>query len=152
MNIKQLVWGIVTVIVMIGLSGCDSYDEGYDDGYHDGFYDGARVPDSAMTTLFLIDKDGFTLGGVAYSCIDPSGMDTGNFVTAPNGEFSFIPGERCTFDLYGLYGTPEDPVFIEDDRGLGKGDIPYQCIQDEGFTYEDGSFEYIDDDICTFYF
>ena len=152
MNIKQLVWGIVTVIVMIGLSGCDSYDEGYDDGYHDGFYDGARVPDGAMTTLFLIDKDGFTLGGVAYSCIDPSGMDTGNFVTAPNGEFSFIPGERCTFDLYGLYGTPEDPVFIEDDRGLGKGDIPYQCIQDEGFTYRDGSFEYIDDDICTFYF
>lgn len=149
---KQLVWIILAVTAMIALSGCDSYEEGYDDGYYDGFYDGARVPDGAMTTLFLIDRAGLSLGGVAYRCIDPSGFVTVDYVTAPNGEFSFIPGERCTFDLYGLYGTPEDPIFIEDDLGYGKGDIPYECIQDAGFTYRDGSFEYIADDICTFYF
>jgi hypothetical protein len=152
MRIKQFAIGVAAMITLIGMNGCDSYDDGYDDGYHDGFYDGARRPDGAMTTLFLIDRNGFSLGGVSYSCINPSGIRTGDFVTAPNGEFSFIPGERCTFDFYGLYGTPEDPLFIEDDLGYGKGDIPYECIQDAGFTYENGSFEYIADDICTFYF
>jgi len=134
------------------LSGCGSYSDGYDDGYDDGFYDGARVPQGDMVSLFLVDKNGYSIAEVYYSCIDPYGVETPTYMTAPNGEFSFIPGERCTFDLYGLYGTPDDPIFIEDDRGYGKGDIPYRCIYDEGFTYADGSFEYIEDDICTFYF
>jgi len=142
------------------LSGCGGYSAGYDDGYVDGaqdgydagFYDGARLPADGMTTLFLIDYAGFSLGGVPYYCIDPSGVVTANFVTAPNGEFSFIPGERCTFDLLGFGGTPEDPLFIQDDVGIGKGDIPYACDGgDAGITDLNGNFAYFPDDICTFY-
>ena len=145
---------MISTMAVVALSGCggSSYDAGYDDGYDDGFYDGARVPAESMTTLFIRDRDGFSAGGVHYTCIDPGGIVTADFVTAPNGEFSFYPGERCTFDLIGFLGTPEDPLFIQDDAGFGKGDIPYSCYGgDAGLTYPDGSFEYLIDDSCTFY-
>ena len=144
----------VALVAMLGLSGCDgSYDAGYDDGYHDGFYDGARYPDAGMTTLFLRDVQGFALGGIHYRCVSPSGAVTADFVTAPNGEFSFFPGERCTFDFYGLQGMPLEPIFIEDDTGYPKGDIFYDCVSGTGgTTYADGSFEYLFNDVCTFSF
>jgi hypothetical protein len=150
---KKWMMLLVSGLAVIALSGCGSYDDGYDDGYHDGFYDGARIPTDAMTTLFLIDYEGFSIGGVPYYCVDPSGVVTADYITAPNGEFSFIPGERCTFDLLGFGGTPDDPLFIQDDVGFGKGDIPYFCDGgDGGLTYADGGFEYFPDDVCTFYF
>jgi hypothetical protein len=159
---KKWIMFVVAGVAVVMMNGCGggAYDAGYDDGYVDGaqdgydagFYDGARLPDASMTTLFLIDINGFSLGGVPYYCIDPSGLVTADFVTAPNGEFSFIPGERCTFDLFSFGGTPSDPLFIQDDVGRGKGDIPYACDGgDAGVTSLDGGFDYLLDDICTFY-
>ena len=148
---KKLMIFVASLGVMVALSGCGG-GSSYDDGYDDGFYDGARQPEAAMTTLYLRDSNGFSAGGVHYVCEDPSGVVTADFMTAPNGEFTFYPGERCTFDLIGFLGTPGDPLFIQDDTGLGKGDIPYSCYAgDSGLTYPDGSFEYFQDDSCTFY-
>jgi len=148
---RKLTIFLVSLGAMVALSGCGG--SSYDEGYEDGFYDGAREPVAAMTTLYLRDIEGFSAGGVHYVCQDPDGRVSADVVTAPNGEFSFYPGERCTFDLRGFLGTPDDPLFIQDDAGLGKGDIPYACYGgDAGFTYADGSFEYLQDDSCTFYF
>ena len=151
---KKIIGFALASAAVFALSGCGgSYDAGYDDGYDDGFYDGTRVVEDGMTTLFLIDINGFSAGGVPYTCIDSEGYVTDDYMTAPNGEFTFYPGERCTFDLLGFGGTPDDPLFIEDDIGYGKGDIPYACDGgDAGLTYPDGGFEYFPDDICTFYF
>ncbi|MCF6207437.1 MAG: hypothetical protein L3J47_11195 [Sulfurovum sp.] len=153
---KKWIMLLVSGLAVVALSGCGgggaAYDEGYTDGYDDGFYDGARVPGESMTTLFLVDVDNFSLGGVPYYCVDPSGAVSADYVTAPNGEFSFYPGERCTFDLLGFDGTPDDPLFIQDDIGFGKSDIPYACDGgDNGMTNIDGNFDYLPDDICTFY-
>ncbi|SFV65802.1 hypothetical protein MNB_SV-10-1339 [hydrothermal vent metagenome] len=150
---KKITAFLAVGAAVFALSGCGSgYDNGYDDGYNDGFYDGTRVPVDNMTTLFIRDINGFSAGGVHYTCVDPEGYVTDDYVTAPNGEFTFYPGERCTFDLYGFGGTPDDPLFIEDDTGFGKGDIPYACDGgDGGLTYPDGGFEYFPNDICTFY-
>jgi hypothetical protein len=141
---------ILSLISSIFLfSGCSSYSDGYEDGY----YDGAREHSDKMISLFLIDKGGFSVDHVKYSCVDENNHYTGTYLTTPSGEFSFYVGERCTFELVGLDGTPDDPLFIEDDRGRGKGDIPYECSEgDAGFTTDNGSFDYIADDNCTFYF
>ena len=153
-----------TMLLLAGMAavmmtGCSGYSEGYNDGYDDGFYDGARVPADGMTTLFLIDLAGYSAAGVHYTCVDPSGVVTADAITAPNGEFSFYPGERCTFDLFGFNGTPDDPLFIEDDIGQGKNSIPYECIGGDmgltGYSVDlgrDGFFNYYPDDVCTFYF
>ncbi len=146
---KSLSFGAALLVAMV-LNGCGG---DYQEGYQDGFYDGSREPGTGLTTLFFSDKEGFSVGGVHYVCIAPDGAVTDDYVTAPNGEFSFVPGERCTFDFVGLQGTPADPIFIEDDVGRGKGDIPYNCAGgDAGTTYPDGSFEYLPNDTCTFYF
>ncbi len=150
----------VAAVMMTGCGGGgSSYDAGYEDGYDDGFYDGARVPVDGMTTLFLIDFDGFSAAGVHYTCVDSTGALTADAVTAPNGEFSFYPGEQCTFDLLGFGGTPDDPLFIEDDIGQGKNNIAYSCDGGDagltGYNAEldrDGFFNYLPDDVCTFSF
>ncbi|HHO65358.1 MAG TPA: hypothetical protein ENJ71_02430 [Epsilonproteobacteria bacterium] len=158
---KRWIMIMMGVMTAVALSGCggSSYDDGYDDGYSDGFYDGARVPVDGMTTLFLRDIDGFSAGGVHYTCVDPTGALSADAITAPNGEFSFYPGEQCTFDLIGFGGTPGDPLFVEDDIGQGKNNIAYVCQGgDAGLTGynvdlgRDGFFNYLPDDICTFSF
>ena len=158
---RKITGFVVAITVVFALSGCGggSYNEGYNDGYDDGFYDGTRVVDDGMTTLFLIDIEGFSAGGVPYYCVDPSGYVTADYVTAPNGEFTFYPGEQCSFDLLGFGGTPDDPLFIEDDIGIGKNNIAYVCDGgDAGLTGynvdlgRDGFFNYLPDDICTFSF
>ncbi|MEO1953091.1 MAG: hypothetical protein ABGW74_00135 [Campylobacterales bacterium] len=146
---KKYIFISTVIISIFTLNGCGSYSDGYEDGY----YDGVRDYGDNMVSLFLVDQDGFSAGGVVYSCIDEDNNFVGEWITKPNGEFSFYIGERCTFDLEGYNGTPDDPLFIEDDIGSGKEDIPYECEQgDAGFTNRYGSFDYLQDDRCTFYF
>jgi hypothetical protein len=155
---KRFLAMTVTGLAVIILNGCGG-GGGYDNGYNDGFYDGARVPVDGMTTLFLRDVNGFSAGGVHYVCVDPTGTVSADAVTAPNGEFSFYPGEQCAFDLVGFEGTPGDPLFIEDDIGQGKNNIAYVCQGgDTGLTGynvdlgRDGFFNYFPDDTCSFSF
>ena len=153
---KKIEGFMIVLIAVFALSGCG--DSAYEDGYEDGFYDGARIPESGMTTLFLIDINGDTAADIHYVCEDSSGYITADVHTAPNGEFTFYPGESCAFDLIGD-GTPMDPLFIEDDIGRGKNNIPYFCdAGDNGLTdYDpdsnrDGYFDYMYNDRCVFYF
>jgi len=140
---------ILSVVSAMVLSGCGG---GGGDDYNDG-----------LTTLFLVDENGASYGGIPYICDSMDDWDE----TAPNGEFSFYPGEDCTFDFYGLYGTdPNDPtvpyneyIYIVDDLDNGKNGIPYECslfnvgninhTDYDGFW--DGSFDYDADDTCVFY-
>lgn len=109
-------------------------------------------PSVAGATLFLIDQNGFSLGGIPYTC------DSGSGVTAPNGEFTFYPPDNCTFDFLGYNGNytndpfVDDIIYIVDDLDVGKGGIPYDCRSFGGSTtFGDGSFDYDIDDVCTFY-
>jgi len=146
---KKYIFMMTIVVSMLALNGCGSYSDGYDDGY----YDGARDHSDKIISLFLIDQNGYSASDVHYSCVDENNNLVGEWITKPDGEFSFYVGERCTFDLRGFEGTPDDPLFIEDDIGRGKGEIPYECEQgDAGFTTSAGSFDYLQDDRCTFYF
>ena len=128
------------------LSGCGGGGSGYNDG---------------LTTLFLVDDEGYSYGGIPYSCDSMNYWDK----TAFNGEFSFYPGEDCEFDFDGLNGTdPEDiyvdeVIYIVDDLDNGKNNIPYECSSfnagNINYTYDDGiwdgSFDYDADDACVFY-
>ncbi len=113
---------------------------------------GNPPPPVTETTLFLIDQDGYSLGGVPYSC------DSGSGVTAPNGEFTFYPPDDCIFDFTGFDGNydndpyVDDIIYIVDDLDDGKGGIDYDCYSfGAGTTYGDGSFDYDIDDECVFY-
>jgi len=105
-------------------------------------------------TLFLIDQNGFSYGGIPYICDSMTYWSE----TRPNGEFTFFPPDNCTFDFYGLNGNygndplVDDVVYIVDNLDRGKGGIPYNCSSfGAGTTYGDGSFDYDIDDTCTFY-
>ena len=142
---KKVAIFAATVVATMILSGCG--------GNHTDVVYVEPEPPSALTTLFLIDGNGYSIGGVDYYC-DTLGAGT----TLGNGEFSFYPGDYCTFDFIGFYeyfGGPnkEDEIRIVDDLGHGKGDIPYVC--DSGIsdlTFPNGSFDHGTDDICTFDF
>ena len=150
---KKFIMLIVSGVSVIALSGCGG---GGDDYYNDGF-----------TTLFLVDDIGEPYEGIPYECYD-QGVLMGTGITPRNGEFSFYPGEECTFDFYGYFGTdPNDLtvpyneyIYIVDDLDHGKNDIPYECalfnVGRINYTYDDGiwdgSFHYDADDICVFYF
>ncbi|OQX77902.1 MAG: hypothetical protein B6D54_00850 [Epsilonproteobacteria bacterium 4484_65] len=141
---KKLIGLIVAGVAVFALSGCG----GGDDDYY-------APPPSNLTTLFLIDQDGFSLGGVPYIC--DSMVDWS--ATRPNGEFTFDPPDNCTFDFIGLNGNynndpfVDDIIYIVDDLDRGKGNIPYDCASfGASTTYGDGSFDYDIDDECVFYF
>ncbi len=136
---KNVVALLATVVALFGLSGCGG---------------GGGTP-SNLTTLFLVDENGFSYGGVPYKC-DSMGDWA---VTAPNGEFTFNPPDNCVFDFLGfrgdLFGDPlvDDIVRIVDYAYEGKGGIPYDCASfGANATYGDGSFNYDIDDQCVFYF
>ena len=138
---KILLTGVALTAALI-MTGCGG---GGGDDY---------VPDNA-TTLFLIDQDGLSYGGVPYIC---DGMVNWSS-TSPNGEFTFYPGENCEFDFIGLEGNYfddpaiDDIIHIEDISGSGKEGIYYSCesgISDT--TLYRGSFYYDFDDRCTFEF
>jgi len=132
---------LFSAIAIFGLSGCGG---------------GSSVDDvnDGRTTLFLVDSQGYSYGGVPYKC--DSMRDWGE--TAPNGEFSFYPPDNCEFDFLGLEGNlfndprVDDVVHIIDIANDGKGNIPYECVSfGASSTYNDGSFEYDIDDRCVFY-
>lgn len=138
---KKIVGLFLAGVATIVLSGCGGGDDYYE-------------PDPYLTTLFLIDQDGFSLGGIPYICDSMYDWE----YTRPNGEFTFSPPDNCEFDFTGLdgnyYNDPyvDDIIYIVDDLERGKGNIPYECVSFGGSTtYGDGSFDYDIDDRCTFY-
>jgi len=133
---KKIILFLSALVAVLSLNGCNLNDE------HD-----------ELTTLFLVDANNKAVGGVPYIC-----ESMGNYQrTAVNGEFSFYPGESCSFDFLGLSGTNNiDPirdevVYIVDIDLSGKGNIPYRCNTFSGKTYADGDFEYGANDRCAFY-
>jgi len=141
---KKYILVSMMIVSMFTFNGCVSSSIEEDDSreYNDG-----------MVSLFLIDQDGLSAGDVPYSCVDENNNLIGQWVTKSNGEFNFYVGETCTFDLFGYNGTPDDPLYIEDDIGSGQEDILYECEQgDSGLTTIYGGFDYLQDDRCTFYF
>lgn len=147
-NRKKIISFLVSGVAVLALSGCGGGGEYY---YEEVIIEPV---DDGLTTLFLIDQDGFAYAGVPYIC--DSMVEWSE--TAPNGEFSFYPGEDCEFDFIGLEGNyADDPyvddiVYIVDDLDYGKGGIEYECASfGVGSTYGDGSFDYDIDDLCTFY-
>lgn len=145
---KRFVMFLASSAAVLAMSGCGG-------GSSSGSSSEVYVPvDDGFTTLFLVDQDGFAYAEVPYICDSMSEWS----VTAPNGEFSFYPGEYCDFDFDGLYGNydndllVDDIVYIVDDLDDGKGGIPYECDSFIGIntTNYDGSFYYGENDACTF--
>ena len=112
-------------------------------------------PGPGYVTLFLVDNSGFGIQYVPYACYAPDGSIVANDTTWVNGEFTFVPGDRCEFDLFGFNGSAQMPIFITDDLGYGKYDIPYECDNGDDFTNGttdlDGYFDYPVDAYCKFY-
>ncbi len=136
---KKLMGFIFAGVTLFALSGC---------GGGDTYYVEEVVPPDNLTTLFLVDQDGYSYAGIPYICDSMVNWSQ----TAPNGEFSFYPGENCEFDFDGLYGNyandplVDDIVYIVDYLDYGKGGIPYECA-----SFGVGSFDYDIDDECIFY-
>jgi len=96
------------------------------------------------------------IDSVPYTCYAPDDSIVSDAVTPMNGEFSFVPGDRCEFDLFGFSNDVLEPLYIADIDGFGKEDIPYNCINDfdvstAGVTDFDGLFAYPADAYCKFY-
>ncbi len=147
---KKLISLLFAGVAVLALSGCGGGGGG------EYYYEEVIVEpvDDGLTTLFLIDQDGFAYADVPYLCDSMVDWD----YTEPNGAFSFYPGEDCEFDFYGLEGNYDDDpyvddiVYIVDYLDYGKGGIAYECASfGVGSTYVDGSFDYDIDDQCTFY-
>ena len=140
---KKIILNMIIFVAIFMLNGCGGF--GYDNDYN-------NYADDDFVTLFLVDEQGFSYADVPYKCDSMAYWSH----TARDGEFSFFLLDTCKFDFNGLNGvfgdSMDDVVRIVDDRNSGKGGIGYGC---ESFgissTYSDGSFDYDEDDICTFY-
>lgn len=147
---KILLWlsGALMVLVLNGCNGSIHHN----DYVQDDYVDYSNYDSTHLTTLFLVDERGFAYADIPYKCDSMKRWSK----TAPNGEFSFVEPDTCTFDFNGLdgvYGDSfDDVVRITDNRNDGKGGIPYECSSfGVSSTYGDGSFDYDEDDICSFY-
>ena len=144
---KKIFLWLVLIAVDIMMSGCSSNDP-----YNEVNTDYSNYNSTHLTTLFLVDEHGFAYADIPYKCDSMYAWSH----TAPNGEFSFVEPDSCVFDfngLNGVYGDSfDDIVRIVDDRNDGKGGIPYECSSfGVSSTYTDGSFEYDENDACSFY-
>ena len=142
------IWKLAGLTVAILLfAGCGDY--------HDDVIIVDPDPGPEYVTLFLLDSMGYGVQHVPYTCYGPDGSVVADDTTWGNGEFTFIPGDRCEFDLYGFNGSVVMPLFVADDLGYGKIDIPYECdngiVYTNGFTDFDGFFDYPVDAYCTLY-
>ena len=140
--IKKITILITTLVALLALNGCQN----------GGYYDHRDNNPDNLTTLFLVDEQGSSYGNVPYKCDSMRQWSQ----TEPNGEFSFIEPESCEFDfngLDGLYGDNYDNIVrIVDYSDDGKGGIPYECsLFGASSTFTDGSFEYNENDVCTFH-
>jgi len=142
---KRIAGLMIAGVAVFALSGCGSSGNDY--------Y--APPPGPAEITLFLLDEDGFSWGGVPYLC---DGMATWGS-TLPNGEFTFYEFESCTFNFIGFRGNwlndplDDDIVRVTDDLGIGIRNIEYDCASyGPDITGVDGEFYYDPDDECTFHF
>ena len=138
---KLLLIGTIALSTLL-FTGCGSNDDYYE------------PPIDDATTLFLIDQDGNSYGGIPYICDSMTGWSA----TRPNGEFTFFPPDNCEFDFMGYGGNyvgdplRDEIIYIVDDLDRGKGGIDYECaLFGVSSTYTDGSFDYDVDDRCTFY-
>ena len=143
---KKTIIAVGMLIAILSFNGCSS------DNYNDNNVNYSNYDSNDLTTLFLVDEQGYAYADIPYKCDSMSNWSK----TAPNGEFSFVEPDNCEFDfngLDGLYGDDfDDIVRIVDDRNSGKGGIPYECASfGVSSTYGDGSFDYDEDDVCTFY-
>ncbi len=147
---KKLAGLMVAVVAVFALSGCGGSSNN----------DVVVVdPGPEYVTLFLMDEAiGLGAEFVPYTCYAPDGTIVTDDITDAFGEFTFVAGDRCEFDLFGFNGTVpiyDQPLYIADDLGEGKDDIPYSCDNGidiaEGITDIFGSFEYPIDAFCKFY-
>jgi len=143
---KRFLW-LSLIAASIVMSGCSSNDT-----YNESNVDYSNYNSTQLTTLFLADEHGFAYADIPYKCDSMYEWSR----TAPNGEFSFVEPDSCVFDFNGLdgvYGDSfDDIVRIVDDRNDGKSGIPYECSSfGVSSTYTDGSFEYDENDACSFY-
>ena len=140
---KKIILWMTAVISVVVLNGCNGF---VNDDYYNN-YNGNN-----LTTLFLVDERGFSYANIPYKCDSMTRWSH----TAPNGEFSFIVPDTCEFDFNGLDGIyrdiDDDIVRIVDDLDRGKGGINYNCASfGISSTYGDGSFDYDQNDVCSFY-
>ena len=147
---KKITLFLVAMAAMLTFNGCNSID--HRDGFMPNYNNYSTYNGNNLTTLFLSDEQGYAYGGIPYICDSMTTWST----TAPNGEFSFIEPDTCKFNFNGLDGiynnSFDDVVRIVDYRDYGKGSIGYNCAAfGVSSTYSDGSFEYDQDDVCSFY-
>jgi hypothetical protein len=145
---KKMILVLSATLAMFAFNGCSS-DSHYDNNNNTD-YD--NYDSNNLTTLFLVDEQGYAYADIPYICDSMYEWSR----TAPSGEFSFVEPDTCEFDFTGLDGdfgyTDDEIVRIVDDRNDGKGGIPYECASfGVSSTYSDGSFEYDEDDVCSFY-
>ena len=146
---KKIAGLMVAGVAVFALSGCG------------GSSDVVIVdPGPEYVTLFLMDETiGLGAEFVPYTCYGPDGTIVTDDFTNIYGEFTFVAGDRCEFDLFGFDGTLfyDHYLYIADDLGNGKDDIPYFCQNpDTGVTIESvtdifGEFDYPEDAFCKFY-
>jgi len=147
---KKIAGLMVAGVAVFALSGCGG----------GGGTDVVVVdPGPEYVTLSLMDDTtGLGADFVPYICYAPDGTIVTDDFTNEFGDFTFVPGDRCEFDLLHFAGTvPFDnqPLYIADEFDNGKDDIPYIC--DNGIDITDditddfGYFEYPVDAICKFY-
>jgi len=143
---KKLLLFLTTTMIILLFNGCGSVIYYDDTEYYNDF------ANDNLTTLFLVDEQGFSYANIPYRCDSMTRWSK----TAPNGEFSFVQPDKCEFDfngLDGIYGNNfDDIVRVVDYHSHGKGDVPYQCSSfGASSTYYDGSFDYDQNDRCVFY-
>jgi len=142
---KILIFLMSSIMIMLLNSCKTTVNDEYEVDY-------SNYNSTNLTTLHLVDENGYTYEGIPYICDSMRNWSK----TAPNGEFSFVEPDTCIFDfqgLAGMYGDGSDNVVrIVDYTYDGKGGIGYECASfGASTTYGDGSFYYNRDDACEFY-